>query len=271
MGSQTGSLARWNWLGGNRPWLVAAVFCILTALLAACEDQPAEQVVEIVVQGGAVLGGPDSISVRQGEGVTLRIDSDTDATLHAHGLPEVVSVRAGEPARVALDTTYVGQFDVELHPVPVGPTAMAADQGSGAETVPGAMVHGGPVPAPEGMSVSISLTPDSADGLNLEILTTGFEWAPEGAGGEHVAGQGHAHVYVDGVKHARAYGRWLHLSGLDSGTRQIRVTLNGNAHGEYTRDGRPLAAEASAEVAAAVAGSEHGDSVMVAKLNVEPS
>ena len=84
--------------------------------------------------------------------------------------------------------------------------AVAGDSGSGAAMEPGAMGHGGTGPAPAEMSVAISLAPDSVDGLNLEISTTGFEWSPEGAGGEHVAGAGHAHVYVDGVKHARAYG-----------------------------------------------------------------
>ena len=252
--------------------MVAAAFGIVLALLAACAEGPAEREVEIVVQNGAMVGGAESISARQGDGVTLLIDSDSDATLHAHGLPEVVSVRAGEPARVVLDTTYVGQFDVELHLVPAGPMAMPADRDFGAEMEPGAMAHGGPVPAPEAMSVSISLTPDPADGLNLEILTTGFEWAPKGAGGEHVAGEGHAHVYVDGVKRARAYGPWLHLSGLDPGTRHVRVTLNGNAHGEYTRAGQPVAAEASAEVTAAGAGGGHGEAALiVARLNVEPS
>lgn len=252
--------------------MVAAAFGIVLALLAACAEGPAEREVEIVVQNGAMVGGAESISARQGDGVTLLIDSDSDATLHAHGLPEVVSVRAGEPARVVLDTTYVGQFDVELHLVPAGPMAMPADRDLGAEMEPGAMAHGGPVPAPEAMGVSISLTPDPVDGLNLEILTTGFEWAPEGAGGEHVAGEGHAHVYVDGVKRARAYGPWLHLSGLDPGIRHVRVTLNGNAHGEYTRAGQPVAAEASAEVTAAGAGGGHSEAALiVARLNVDPS
>jgi hypothetical protein len=251
--------------------LAAAAFWIAMAILAGCASERVDRVVEIAVQNGAVVGGPDSISAVQGDGVTLLVESDADATLHAHGLPEMVAVRAGEPAQVVLNTTYVGQFDVELHLVPADQTAMAAEGDSGVAVEPGVMTHGGPVPAPAGMSVAISLTPDSADGLNLEILTTGFEWAPEGAGGEHVPGEGHAHVYVDGIKHVRAYGPWLHLSGLAAGTRHIRVTLNGNTHGEYTRDGRPVAAQASADVAVAGAGGGHGDfALVVAKLNVTP-
>lgn len=234
---------------------------IATALLAGCANEPVEQVVEIAVKNGAIVGGPGSISVQRGDEVALLIDSDADATLHVHGLPDAVSVRAGEAARVDLDTTYVGQFDVELHLMPAGQTTAAAHE-------PGMMTHGGTVPAPDEMSVSISLAPDSVDGLNLEISATGFEWSPEGAGGEHVAGAGHAHVYVDGVKHARAYGPWLHLTGLEPGIRQVRVTLNGNSHGEYTRGGQAIAAEASAEVVAASAGEGHGAALVVARLRV---
>ena len=242
---------------------------IAAALLAACANGPAEQVVEIVVRNGAIVGGPGSISARQGEAVTLLIESDADATLHAHGLPDVVTVRAGEPARIDLDTTYVGQFDVELHLNTAGPAAMAGDRASGSAPESAVMSHGATVPAAAEMSVAITLTPDSVDGLNLQISTTGFEWSPEGTGGEHVAGEGHAHVYVDGVKRARAYGPWLHLPGLEPGVRHVRVTLNGNAHGEYVRGGQPLAAEASAEVPESIAGDGHGTgALMIAKLSV---
>lgn len=246
---------------------------IAAALLAACGDEPVAYEAELVVRNGALVGAPGSISARQGDSVTLLIDSDSDAAVHVHGLPEAVTIGAGEPTRVALNTTYAGEFDVELH---LNPPADHSGMSMGPEsgTVPAAdgMTHGGPVPAPEGMGVSISLAPDSEDGLNLQILTTGFEWSPEGAGGEHVAGEGHAHVYVDGIKHARAYGPWLHLAGLEAGIRQVRVTLNANNHGEYARDGQPLAAEASAEVTVAGAGGGHGGAALiVAKLNVEPS
>ena len=265
-------MGRKHLAAGCRLGRAAAAVLIAAALLAACANEPAEQVVEIVVQDGAIVGGAGSISARQGDAVTLLIDSDADATLHAHGLPDVVAVRAGEPARIELDTTYVGQFDVELHLISAGPAAMAGDRDSGAAMEAGAMSHGGAVPAPSEMSVAITLTPDSVDGLNLQISTTGFKWSPEGAGGEHVAGEGHAHVYVDGVKRARAYGPWLHLSALDPGTRHVRVTLNGNAHGEYVREGQPVAAEASAEVPESSSGGGHGAAaVIVAELSVAPS
>lgn len=79
-------------------------------------------------------------------------------------------------------------------------------------------------------TLEISLKPDPVAGWNLNILTTNFDFAPDHAGGKHVAGEGHAHVYVNEVKIARAYGPWMHLSSLPDGNVKISVTLNANDH-----------------------------------------
>ena len=78
--------------------------------------------------------------------------------------------------------------------------------------------------------------------MNLKITTTGFTFAPENASGEHVPGEGHAHVYVDGVKDNRVYGNYYHLSGLDPGERAIRITLNANSHEQYAKGEHPVEA-----------------------------
>ena len=79
-------------------------------------------------------------------------------------------------------------------------------------------------------------------GVNLKITTTGFTFTPENAGGEHVPGEGHAHVYVDGVKINRVYGSYYHLSGLDPGERSIRITLNANNYEQYAKGEHPVEA-----------------------------
>ena len=103
----------------------------------------------------------------------------------------------------------------------------------------GSMTHGVPVEAPDGMSVSLQVMADSVSGHNLRIVAEGFRFAPENAGAAHVPGEGHAHLYVNGVK-TRVYGEWFHLDGLPPGAHEIRVTLNANDHSPYAVGGAPL-------------------------------
>lgn len=118
-----------------------------------------------------------------------------------------------------------GEIEPHRHPPGTGPhthDGMMAD---------GSMMHL-PIEAPEGMSVSLQVIADSVSGHNLRISTQGFRFAPERAGAAHVPGEGHAHLYVNGVK-TRVYSEWFHLDGLGPGTHEIRVTLNANDHSPY--------------------------------------
>lgn len=94
-------------------------------------------------------------------------------------------------------------------------------------------------PAP---TLAISLKKDSVSGWNLTIQTTNFTFAPEKAGSEHVAGEGHAHLYVDGVKVARVYGEHFHLDGLTPGEHEVKVTLNANSHEALSAGAVPIEA-----------------------------
>ncbi len=99
--------------------------------------------------------------------------------------------------------------------------------------------------------VSIKVTPDAMKGHNLIVRTRAFRFAPEHASGTHVAGEGHAHLYVDGVKQTRLYGPAFYLGDLKPGRHTIRVTLNANDHRDYRRGGKALAAQATVTVPAA--------------------
>lgn len=79
-------------------------------------------------------------------------------------------------------------------------------------------------------SLKLELHRDPSSGWNLHLITRNFAFAPENASGAHVPGQGHAHVYVNGVKLGRYYGPWLHLDNLPLGEVRVRVTLNANDH-----------------------------------------
>lgn len=87
-------------------------------------------------------------------------------------------------------------------------------------------------------TISVEVTQDAVGGYNVHLSTENFVFAPENASGEHVDGQGHAHIYVDGVKVGRVYSEWYHLGDLDAGDHTVRVTLNTNDHMEYSFDGQ---------------------------------
>lgn len=95
------------------------------------------------------------------------------------------------------------------------------------------------------VSIDIAAEVDDSGNVSVEVITEGWLWTPENVDGEHVPGEGHAHIYVDDVKIDRMYGPSYDLEGLQPGERQVRVTLNTNSHSELTYDGKAVEATAS--------------------------
>lgn len=93
-------------------------------------------------------------------------------------------------------------------------------------------------PAP---TLDVVVHKDPMSGYNVELLTTNFRFAPENASLEHVPGEGHGHIYVDGTKINRLYGNWYHLGKLEEGQREIKVSLSANNHGIYAVNGEEIA------------------------------
>lgn len=100
----------------------------------------------------------------------------------------------------------------------------------------------------EAPTLAMSLTPDPGTGWNLHVVTTNFRFSPRNVGAAHVAGEGHAHVYLDGVKLARLYAPWMHIADLPAGEHVVAVTLNANDHRALAIDGKPLRAETTITV-----------------------
>ena len=91
--------------------------------------------------------------------------------------------------------------------------------------------------------LTLTLHPDGAQSRNLHIGVENFTFDPEGVNGPVVPGRGHAHLYLNGVKIARAYGPWMQLDALPVGTHELRVTLNANDHTQLAKDGMPIEAK----------------------------
>lgn len=88
---------------------------------------------------------------------------------------------------------------------------------------------------------------DPTGGFNVRVVTINHLWKPENASMAYVPGQGHAHVYFDGVKIMRIYNEWFHLNLFQfankPGEQLLTVELVANDHAPYTSKGLPIGAE----------------------------
>ncbi len=103
------------------------------------------------------------------------------------------------------------------------------------------------IPAQGAPTVKLDIKRDPTGGYNVRVISTDFLWKPESASMGYVLGQGHAHVYFDGVKIMRIYNEWFHLNlfqfAKKSGTQLLSVELVGNDHAPYTIEGAPIVSE----------------------------
>ena len=91
-------------------------------------------------------------------------------------------------------------------------------------------------------SLSIEVVKDQSSGWNLHILTENFVFTPANVNQDNIAGEGHAHLYIDGQKVSRIYGDWFHFGKLSIGKHQVRVALNANDHSGLSVGDQPIEA-----------------------------
>lgn len=92
-------------------------------------------------------------------------------------------------------------------------------------------------------SVDIRVIKDAKSGYNIQLITKNFKFTPEKINKENIMNEGHAHIYINGVKN-RVYSEWYHVEDekLTQPINQIRATLNANDHSEYAVNSRPIEA-----------------------------
>ena len=88
--------------------------------------------------------------------------------------------------------------------------------------------------------IDFKVIKDPMSGWNVFVDVQHFKFNPSQASQAHVAGEGHAHLYINGNKIARMYDRWFHIPELIKDKNEIRVTLNSNDHQTFTIGGRPI-------------------------------
>ena len=95
--------------------------------------------------------------------------------------------------------------------------------------------------------VSVSVTGDNQQGWTVTASLTNFTLA-DMAATEHVPGEGHAHIWVDGQVFTMLTEESAVIPRLDPGTHEIVVTLSSNDHLDYVHEGEPLMARTTVEV-----------------------
>ena len=99
---------------------------------------------------------------------------------------------------------------------------------------------------------SLKVEKDPTGGFNVQVVTDNFVWRPELASTQHVPGEGHAHVFLDGQKIMRIYNPWFHLNTYQFATRSgeqlLSIEFVGNDHAAYTIQGLPVGTEQVVDV-----------------------
>ena len=200
-------------------------------------QEPAETIVDLSLSSREL--DPERVEVVQGDRVVLRVESDEPGDFHVTGYEIIRKLDPDGATAISFDADLAGRFNLELHP--------ASDHDSGSDG--SAHGHGTrSVPAEDAPTLSLEVSKDAIEGYNVEFRTSKINFTPQSPGISHVDGQGHAHVYVDGVKVGRFYEKKAYLGRLDPGTREIRATLSDNLHGEYAVNGRAIEAAVTLDV-----------------------
>lgn len=72
------------------------------------------KIFELVVKNRKLVSGPETISVKQGDSVTIKITVDEDEELHLHGYDKSVDLTANQPAILDFKADLTGHFPYEL-------------------------------------------------------------------------------------------------------------------------------------------------------------
>lgn len=130
---------------------------------------------------------------------------------------------------------------------PAGGHGMHQMAGSGDDAQGDKMAGMFKVPANEPqptLAMNVSKESDTG-GWEVNVETKNFRFAKELADGDHVAGTGHGHIYINGVKLGRLYGNAASIGALPKGNHVVRATLNTNNHQTYMVAGKRVTATAT--------------------------
>ncbi len=77
------------------------------------EARPAYSTIRL--RGGEPVGGPQEISLEQGDAARIEVRSDQPGEVHIHGYDKYLDLEAGKPARARFPANLEGIFEIEDH------------------------------------------------------------------------------------------------------------------------------------------------------------
>jgi hypothetical protein len=98
-------------------------------------------------------------------------------------------------------------------------------------------------------TISVTVTGDAESGWDVVADVPGFEFT---VGAEHVPGQGHGHLVVDGEVLSMIFAPEFHIDELAPGMHEIAVTLAANDHVDFVAGGELVGGSTMVEVAGTV-------------------
>ncbi len=109
----------------------------------------------------------------------------------------------------------------------------------------GAMQHDNAIGVEEDLAPSVEIIPPetiSADGFDVILAVDNFDFVMAADDASHQPNQGHAHIYLNGLKLGRMYEDRFRVGALTPGEYRLRVGLNTNDHRPYEVSGSTVEA-----------------------------
>ena len=217
-----------------------SVVSLLDARATQVHGEPNTFVVTLTIQnnGDATeLVGVESPSadsamiVNSGyEGASIIIPAQSKGIMAADGTHIMLMISADlfdEGAFIPLTLTFEDYGVVTTRLLNAGSdmTEMNHGRSRGVSVTPSPKLS---VSAPNGVS-------KSGFDIKLEVEDFSFVLAPNDA--QHIPNEGHAHVYLNGLKLGRLYNSAFTLGAVPANEYELRVTLNSNDHRPYLTEG----------------------------------
>ncbi len=81
---------------------------------SSASTQEGTKTFELVIKGKKLVSGPETIQVKEGDNVIIKITADEDEEFHLHGYDKSVDLQKDVPAELSFTANLTGRFAYEL-------------------------------------------------------------------------------------------------------------------------------------------------------------